>query len=776
MAIKASTSFTITDISDAYSVTLTSESYTFVGNTNGAPPGLSCSTQVVAYCGAKPCSKVTIASVTCPAGISAVVSDNNTMSPTITFKTTATIAGACEATVPVTVDGVTVNKKFSFAVAKTGSTGAAGTNYWQNSVWLDLSSDTYKQDTWYPVIGTALPNTGAVRIAVSVQLNSGTKPTWSTHNSGFSVDLDIQTQCNGWGTTVGKTLIFLDNYKFCSASPASFQQLTHGSIPVLFLRGGGKYRVSSTYVPNWKIYTTTYTWGSGSSSQSASPVKSRPTPDGSNIDKKGVSSTEIRYQAGTSGTSVPTGDWSTSPPTVNAGSYLWTRTVYKYTDNTAVTAYSVGKMGTNGAAGRGIKSTTITYQAASSGTTVPTGTWSSSVPKTSSAFPYVWSRTVLTYTDDTTSTTYSVGSTPDSVLVGGRNLLKNSNSIKNWIKNDGYTTVSLVTENGVDCIKFERSGDSTTTPSITISDPAVLLEWGTVYTASCWLKCDVDTPNKVGVNVPMHWHLLSSRSIPKVNINDGSPSAGSVTLIEGGTTFKKNEWKHIVLQLKTLDTAPDGYPYALFKPFIYGNMGVAITEMVMKDYKLEKGNRATDWTPAPEDFYDTISDTAAGLTKTIFDQKTDIIKHNEEILLQAKETLVGKDDFATYKEYVESQLSITSDKIEASFKDVSGSVNDVAEKLPENFEEIIKHIRLSGAGIEISGGINESEDNRITLTLDNDNGITFSKNGEVFGRWDGNNFYTGNIVIELHERAQFGNFAFIPRSDGSLSFLKVGDN
>lgn len=765
MAIKASTSFTITDISDAYSVTLTSESYTFVGNTNGAPSGLSCSTQVVAYCGAKPCSKVTIASVTCPAGISAVVSDNNTMSPTITFKTTATIAGACEATVPVTVDGVTVNKKFSFAVAKTGSTGAAGTNYWQNSVWLDLSSDTYKQDTWYPVIGTALPNTGAVRIAVSVQLNSGTKPTWSTHNRGFSVDLDIQTQCSGWGTTVGKTLIFLDNYNFCSASPASFQQLTHGSIPVLFLRGGGKYRVSSTYVPNWKIYTTTYTWGSGSSSQSASPVKSRPTPDGSNIDKKGVSSTEIRYQAGTSGTSVPTGDWSTSPPTVNAGSYLWTRTVYKYTDNTAVTAYSVGKMGTNGAAGRGIKSTTITYQAASSGTTVPTGTWSSSVPKTSSAFPYVWSRTVLTYTDNTTSTTYSVGSTPDSVLVGGRNFVTNSD----------FSNGIVQRKSGQNGWKIPTNDTSVAT-DMKYNGHNVLHRYRDNVTTTTWNELQYwwydigDMVEDLTITVSCMCYMNTDTEVPGISIRTAK-NESRVADYGGASAVKTKlkQWQKIV----TTVTIPGGSD---IDAIYFFDSHALNYDYYLADFKLEKGNRATDWTPAPEDFYDAISDTAAGLTKTIFDQKTDIVKHNEEILLQAKETLVGKDDFTTYKEYVESQLSITSDKIEASFKDVSGSVNGVAEKLPENFEEIIKHIRLSGAGIEISGGTNESEDNRITLTLDNDNGITFSKNGEVFGRWDGNNFYTGNIVIELHERAQFGNFAFIPRSDGSLSFLKVGDN
>ena len=61
----------------------------------------------------------------------------------------------------------------------------------------------------------------------------------------------------------------------------------------------------------------------------------------------------------------------------------------------------------------------------------------------------------------------------------------------------------------------------------------------------------------------------------------------------------------------------------------------------------------------------------------------------------------------------------------------------------------------------------------MTLELDNDM-IKFKKNGVQFGWWDGVDFHTGNIVVEVNERAQFGNFAFVPRSDGSLMFLKVG--
>lgn len=123
MAIKASEQITLTDITDAYSVILTSETYTFVGNTSGAPSGLSCTTSVVAYCGSTICPKVTISTVQCPTGISAAVSNNGSSSPTITFTTKSTITNACEATIPVSVDGVTINKKFSFAVAKQGADG-----------------------------------------------------------------------------------------------------------------------------------------------------------------------------------------------------------------------------------------------------------------------------------------------------------------------------------------------------------------------------------------------------------------------------------------------------------------------------------------------------------------------------------------------------------------------------------------------------------------------------------------------------------------------------
>ena len=128
MGIKATNQITIVDLSDAYSVMLTSEAYTFVGNVNGAGAGKTCVTEAVAFCGTNQCPSVNVAAkdIKCPTGISAIVENSGTSAVKITFTTTANISEACEAIIPVTVDDITINKKFSFAVAKTGATGAKG--------------------------------------------------------------------------------------------------------------------------------------------------------------------------------------------------------------------------------------------------------------------------------------------------------------------------------------------------------------------------------------------------------------------------------------------------------------------------------------------------------------------------------------------------------------------------------------------------------------------------------------------------------------------------
>ena len=66
------------------------------------------------------------------------------------------------------------------------------------------------------------------------------------------------------------------------------------------------------------------------------------------VDGKGIASSSITYQQGSSGTTPPTGTWDTTIPTVTKGNYLWTMVVLTYTDNTTSTAYAVAYSGLDG--------------------------------------------------------------------------------------------------------------------------------------------------------------------------------------------------------------------------------------------------------------------------------------------------------------------------------------------------------------------------------------------------------------------------------------------
>lgn len=132
-------------------------------------------------------------------------------------------------------------------------------------------------------------------------------------------------------------------------------------------------------------------------------------------DGVGIRSTVITYGLSANETTQPT-TWTSSVPTLVKGQYLWTKTVWTYTDALIETGYiktyiaKDGNNGTDGIAGKdgvGIKTTTITYQASTSGTTVPTGTWSSQVPSVPNG-QFLWTRTVWNYTDSTSETGYSV--------------------------------------------------------------------------------------------------------------------------------------------------------------------------------------------------------------------------------------------------------------------------------------------------------------------------------------------------------------------------------
>ena len=132
-------------------------------------------------------------------------------------------------------------------------------------------------------------------------------------------------------------------------------------------------------------------------------------------DGVGLKSTLVTYGLSRSETDKPI-TWYSQVPTLTKGDYLWTKTVWTYTDNTSETGYQKtyiardGNNGNDGIPGKdgvGIKSTTITYASSTSGTTRPISGWSSTIPSVP-AGQYLWTKTVWTYTDNTSETGYSV--------------------------------------------------------------------------------------------------------------------------------------------------------------------------------------------------------------------------------------------------------------------------------------------------------------------------------------------------------------------------------
>ena len=127
MAVKSADQISIIDLTDGYSVILTSDGYTFPGSTNAAKAG-SCTTQIVAMRGSEQIpASVTLADITKPTGIT-VTKDNDATSPTLTItaSTSCTTAGVVRIPVSLEDGTITINKVFSVSIAFTGATGAQG--------------------------------------------------------------------------------------------------------------------------------------------------------------------------------------------------------------------------------------------------------------------------------------------------------------------------------------------------------------------------------------------------------------------------------------------------------------------------------------------------------------------------------------------------------------------------------------------------------------------------------------------------------------------------
>lgn len=247
---------------------------------------------------------------------------------------------------------------------------------------------------------------------------------------------------------------------------------------------------------------------------------------------------------------------------------------------------SKGDKGDTGASGKGVKSTAVTYQASSSGTTIPTGVWSATPPATSADKPYFWTRTIITYTDNTTSTAYNVGSTPEGIVVGGRNLATNTNKGTtgwSWSMQTGGYSKESVSETGVNTCKLTR--DSVKQSGLSVIQFSYIGR----------TKWEADTNYTVSVDVKAS---VSTSMNPDFRHGNGSNMLIQSCKAVNNKTVA-NVWTKLVWVVKSAATLPSGTSQNTYFTGMNSNVGVSYQ---FKNLKIEKGNMATDWTPAPEDY------------------------------------------------------------------------------------------------------------------------------------------------------------------------------
>lgn len=92
-----------------------------------------------------------------------------------------------------------------------GTANFASQTLFDKAQWVSLTS--LDQNTWYPVVSmNSIPYSGLHHIKCNVQLNSGSKPSWSTHGGGFTVNLDLLVTAYGCGTTSGQSILLDNSY------------------------------------------------------------------------------------------------------------------------------------------------------------------------------------------------------------------------------------------------------------------------------------------------------------------------------------------------------------------------------------------------------------------------------------------------------------------------------------------------------------------------------------------------------------------------------------
>ena len=370
----------------------------------------------------------------------------------------------------------------------------------------------------------------------------------------------------------------------------------------------------------------------------------------------GINSVTVTYGTSTSASTQPT-SWQATIPTVAEGSYLWTRTVTDYTDSSVAdtVTYTYAKQGEQGGIGpqgTSVAVSSIQYQASTSATTAPTGTWSNSVVSVAEG-SYLWTKT--TFSDGKVaygvaksgssaslvsitpsshyfkSTTGKDGTfTPDYIYLYPRfqtvtfsKWQYSVNGGTTWVDASGANGLSISTYNSVaNTLRIAKTSTLYTDSATSISFRCVSSNsaiYDTVSIAKIYdvvdlqiggrnlvlasnVKYSTTTEYRVAsYNMSEDWELNTQYTLTiKGDINDGQTfgawAYGSGTRVATLSYDSENG------VYKSIFTTPSSIASQTPKVInIYNTPSATAASASIEWIKLERGNKATDWSPAPED-------------------------------------------------------------------------------------------------------------------------------------------------------------------------------
>ena len=482
-----------------------------------------------------------------------------------------------------------------------------------------------------------------------------------------------------------------------------------------------------------------------------------------------ITSAKTQYYVSNSATSQTGGSWSDNPPTWQAGKYIWVRQVYTKYDGSTVNGAaacltgapgangqpgapgSPGQPGADGKDGNGISSTSVTYQAHNSQTSKPTGAWLSTIPALSTDKPYLWTRTIVYYTNGTDSTSYSVSSTLDGIKVGGRNLAQGTNNGStgwSWGKQNGTVTTESEIYNSVNGVHFTVTGAISGWSFIRYSNinPRVY-ELNTEYTVSFDVL------------------MTTSRSL-SVCIQDAD---GTSQLAPNASTgsIPANTWTNVSVTIKTNSVEPDSRNANVL--YITGMSNSVDYEISFKNLKIEKGNSATDWTPAPEDVNNHIGDVNDELQGAIDTTNGNLNQTNQNVT-DLNNRYDDIYEITTTNVTKITEMLQTIDGWDFTWEETTEIIKELDGLVSTEIDTRIKYIRFVNGEIWLGEDPEPGEDDyKVRITNER---ISFMQNNIEIAYISGQRLYISEA--QILNRLIIGEFAFYPRDNGNMSLRYIG--